>query len=89
MNKNLNRIREQVSLYKGYRVFLLAANGRRKSAAYHGVITEVYPSLFTLFVESMNSTVSFSYADILTKDVELKLLPAERQVSNTQNIKVT
>lgn len=77
MNKNLNRIREQVSLYKGYRVFLKAANGRRKSEAYHGVIMEAYPSLFTLFVESMNSTVSFSYADILTKEVELKLLPVE------------
>jgi uncharacterized protein Veg len=36
---------------------------------------EAYPSLFTLFVESQNSTVSFSYADLLTKEVELKLLP--------------
>ncbi|MDR0765162.1 MAG: Veg family protein [Synergistaceae bacterium] len=73
----LSAIREQVIQYRGSRVFYRAANGRRKAEARQGVIMEAYPSLFTLFVESQNSTVSFSYADLLTKEVELKLLSRE------------
>ncbi|MDR1915090.1 MAG: Veg family protein [Synergistaceae bacterium] len=77
MTDTLSAIREQVTQYRGSRVFYRAANGRRKAEARQGVIMEAYPSLFTLYVESQNSTVSFSYADILTKEVELKLMPAE------------
>ena len=73
----LRAIREQVSRHRGSRVFYRAANGRRKAEARQGIIMEAYPSLFTLFVESQNSTVSFSYADLLTKEVELRLLPRE------------
>ncbi|MDR1482014.1 MAG: Veg family protein [Synergistaceae bacterium] len=75
MTDTLAAIREQVSQYRGSRVFYRAANGRRKAESRQGIIMEAYPSLFTLFVESQNSTVSFSYADLLTKEVELKLLP--------------
>jgi uncharacterized protein Veg len=75
LTDTLAAIREQVSQYRGSRVFYRAANGRRKAEARQGIIMEAYPSLFTLFVESQNSTVSFSYADLLTKEVELKLLP--------------
>jgi uncharacterized protein Veg len=76
----LSAIREQVTLHRGSRVFYRAANGRRKAEARQGVIMEAYPSLFTLFVESQNSTVSFSYADLLTKEVELRLLPHDDKV---------
>jgi len=78
---SLSAIREQVSRYRGSRVFYRAANGRRKAEARQGIIMEAYPSLFTLFVESQNSTVSFSYADILTKEVELKLLPNKEETT--------
>jgi uncharacterized protein Veg len=80
MTDTLSAIREQVTLHRGSRVFYRAANGRRKAEARQGIIMEAYPSLFTLFVESQNSTVSFSYADLLTKEVELKLLPLEDKV---------
>jgi uncharacterized protein Veg len=78
---SLSAIREKVSQYRGSRVFYKAANGRRKAEARQGVILEAYPSLFTLFVESQNSTVSFSYADILTREVELRILPLEEDKS--------
>lgn len=81
MADSLSAIREQVSRYRGSRVFYRAANGRRKAEARQGIIMEAYPSLFTLFVESQNSTVSFSYADILTKEVELKLLPNKEETT--------
>ena len=78
MADNLSAIRDQVYQHRGSRVFYRAANGRRKAEARQGVIVEAYPSLFTLYVESQNSTVSFSYADLLTKEVELRLLPPEK-----------
>lgn len=74
MADNLENIRAQVMQHKGSRVFYRASNGRRKAEARQGVIIEAYPSLFTLYVESQNSTVSFSYADLLTREVELRLL---------------
>jgi uncharacterized protein Veg len=72
---SIKAIREQVSQYKGSRVYYRASNGRRKADARYAVIQEVYPNLFTLFVESQNTTVSFSYADLLTHEVELQVLP--------------
>lgn len=76
MAVSLTVIREQVQLHKGSRVFYRAMNGRRKMEERHGVILDAYPSLFTMYVESQNSTVSFSYADVLTKEVELEILPS-------------
>ncbi|MDR0617003.1 MAG: Veg family protein [Synergistaceae bacterium] len=81
MVDSLSAIREKVSQYRGSRVFYKAANGRRKAEARQGIILEAYPSLFTLFVESQNSTVSFSYADILTREVELRILPLDEEKS--------
>ena len=41
-----------------------------------GILLDVYPKLFTMYVESKASTVSFSYAEILTKEVELEIVPS-------------
>ncbi|MBP9627280.1 MAG: Veg family protein, partial [Synergistaceae bacterium] len=56
MAVSLTVIREQVQLHKGSRVFYRAMNGRRKMEERHGVILDAYPSLFTMYVESQNST---------------------------------
>lgn len=77
MIDNLSAIRDEVYKHRGSQVFYRAANGRRKAEAKQGVIVDAYPKLFTLYVESQNSTVSFSYTDLLTKEVELRLLPPE------------
>lgn len=73
MAQTLESIREAVRLHKGSRISYRAANGRRKMEERMGVILETYPSLFTVFVETHNSTVSFSYADLLTREVEIRL----------------
>lgn len=69
----VDSIRNLVLQHKGASVSCRVTNGRRKTEERVGVITEVYPSLFTVFVEDQNVTVSFSYADILTREVELVL----------------
>ena len=57
----IESIREIISLHKGSRISYRATNGRRKIEERSGVIQETYPSLFTVFIESQQSTVSFSY----------------------------
>lgn len=76
MPRTIEAIREIVSLHKGAKISYRAVNGRRKIEERSGVIKETYPSLFTVFIESYQSTVSFSYTDILTKEVELQLEPS-------------
>jgi uncharacterized protein Veg len=74
----ITSIREQVALYKGLKVRYRTAKGRRKVEERQGVILETYPNLFTLYVESQDSKVSFSYAELLTREVELELLSGNR-----------
>lgn len=73
MAQTLEMIREKVRQHKGVEVCYKAANGRRKMEEKSGVIKDVYPSLFTLYIESQRSLISFSYADILTHEVEMQL----------------
>ncbi len=78
MAGTIRSIREQVALYKGLTVRYRTAKGRRKVEERQGVILETYPNLFTLYVESQDSKVSFSYAELLTREVELELLSGNR-----------
>lgn len=80
MSLSLNTIREHVQQHKGEKVSYRAMNGRRKVEERQGVILEAYPSLFTMYVESQRSTVSFSYADVLTREVELEILPGHEKL---------
>ena len=73
MAQTIDAIRELVRLHKGHHVSYRAANGRRKMEERSGVIKEIYPSLFTVYIEAQQSTVSFSYADILTHEVEIHI----------------
>ena len=79
MTYSLAEIRQQVALFKGMRVRYRTAKGRRKVEEKQGVILETYPNLFTLYVESQDSKVSFSYAELLTREVELELLSGTRK----------
>ena len=76
MAYTLESIREIVSLHKGSKISYRAANGRRKIEERTGIIKETYPSLFTVFIESQQSTISFSYTDLLTREVVLQLEPS-------------
>ena len=76
MAYTLESIREIVSLHKGSKISYRAANGRRKIEERTGIIKETYPSLFTVFIESQQSTISFSYTALLTREVELQLEPS-------------
>lgn len=73
MAQTVESIRTILCQHKGAKISYRASNGRRKMEEKSGVIKEIYPSLFTVYIEAQGTIVSFSYADILTREVELLL----------------
>ena len=76
MLRTLTTIKDEIVNYKGQRVKCRTSKGRNKMEVTHGVVVDVYPKIFTLYVESKASTVSYSYAEILTREVELEVVPS-------------
>ena len=62
----------------GNRVKIRANRGRHKIDEAEGVISETYPSilLIEIFNKADDTTqkISFSYTDVLTKDVQMQLI---------------
>ncbi len=76
MSRTLTSIKDEVFSYKGRLVRCRTSKGRNKTEVTKGILLDVYPNLFTLYDESKSSTVSFSYAEILTREVELEIMPS-------------
>lgn len=73
---NLTQIRKVVEENLGKEVILKANKGRKKIVTNKGILTDAYPSVFTVQIENEFEsirTVSYSYADVLTSTVELKI----------------
>ena len=71
---NILKIKEQINSWLGKRVRIKVNIGRNKFEYYEGEIVGTYPYLFTVNVD--NQIKSFSYVEILTKDVQLKIINA-------------
>ena len=68
---DLNRVRQSIKIS--------ANRGRHKFVTAKGVITQTYPNIFLVELENadgndQNKTVSFSYQDVITRDVRMMLL---------------
>ncbi len=78
MDRNsLSQIRKELESCVGKRIQLKANKGRKKTIVREGIIENAYPSIFTVkFENDHNSTrkVSYSYTDILTHTVEVKIM---------------
>ncbi|WP_298777690.1 Veg family protein [uncultured Fretibacterium sp.] len=74
MSKTLTSIKDQIISYKGRRVRCRMSKGRNRVEETEGILTDVYPKLFTLYNNSTESTISFSYAEVLTHEVELEVV---------------
>lgn len=64
-------VREKIINLIGKKVLVKVNIGRNKSEYFEGIIIKTYPFLFIMQVG--NEIKSFSYADILTKSVILKI----------------
>ena len=74
----INKIRSSIRQQCGNRVMIQLDRGRNKIDIQEGVIQEAYPSVFTVLVddereENPPQLLSFSYTDVITKDIRMKL----------------
>ncbi|MGI6050341.1 MAG: Veg family protein [Acetivibrionales bacterium] len=78
MNRNsISQIRKELESCVGKRIRLKANKSRKKTYEKEGIIENAYPSIFTVYFENeFNSArvASYSYTDILTHTVEVKVL---------------
>ena len=74
---DVKAVRNAVYRAIGSKVLVKANRGRHRFDVNEGVIKEVYPHVFMIEINDSEDetakTVSYTYTDILTKDVQLKL----------------
>lgn len=73
-----NKVRSSVQQQCGSKVMIQLDRGRNKVDIERGVIKEAYPSVFTILVDEKDEDrpaqlLSFSYTDIITKEIRMKL----------------
>ena len=76
--KDLNIVRASVLQQCGSKVKIQLDRGRNKVDIQEGVIQNAYPSVFTILIdderdENPPQLLSFSYTDIITRDIRMKL----------------
>lgn len=66
-------IRQDLDKYIGKEITLKANRGRKKSIERKGILEKTYPAHFLVRLDDdyFNRRLSFSYADVLTKTVEI------------------
>lgn len=75
---DFKKVRASVHQQCGSRVLIQLDKGRNKVDIQEGVIQNAYPSVFTILIndgrdENPPQLLSFSYNDIITKEIRMKL----------------
>jgi len=78
----LEEIRDNVNSFVGRQVKIKANRGRRKAMKKEGVLEKTHPNVFVVKIEENDQTrrLSYSYADLLTDNVELKVKEDETRI---------
>ena len=66
---NINLVKDEIKKNIGRSVKIKVCGNRNKIDEYIGKINNIYPYIFTVLINGENK--SFSYADVITKDVQL------------------
>ncbi len=73
----ISNVRNEVSSHLGSEVYIKANKGRKRFSVKKGIIDSAYPSIFVVKVigdqDDSGRKVSYSYSDIITRNVELSL----------------
>lgn len=74
----ISKVRASVNRQCGSKVMIQLDRGRNKVDIQEGIIQKAYPSVFTVLVkddreENPPQLLSFSYTDIITKGIRMKL----------------
>jgi uncharacterized protein Veg len=81
--ETLSIIKKNVQDCIGEKVILKTNKGRKKVLVKEGVLEEVYSNIFIVRINNgleSERTVSYSYSDVLTETVEIKLLRNEQNI---------
>lgn len=74
MSTAFETIRDEINQYRGRSIKCKIIHSRNKVEETQGIVAQVYPNIFTVFIESRKSYVSFSYAEILTRELQIELI---------------
>ncbi len=83
MSKNvLEEIKEEVHSFVGQEVMVKANRGRRKEMRKEGILEKTYPNVFVVKIDDHDQIrrLSYSYADLLTDNVEIKTKEDETKI---------
>lgn len=71
----LERIKTGIERHIGKKVWLRANRGRSRSVENEGILKKTFPSVFTVqILGDEERQISYTYGDLLTKNLEIKLL---------------
>ncbi len=68
---NLDIVREKIASYMNKNVTVQVYGLRNKNFEYYGIVTGVYPYVFTVLINGTQK--SFNYSDVIIGDVVVKL----------------
>lgn len=69
--EQLSDIKMEIQSHVGEKVMLKDSGGRRKIFIKDGVIENTYSSIFVVKLDESERRISYSYSDVLTKNVQL------------------
>ena len=81
---DLNQVKKDIETYIGQKIQLKSNKGRKKAFIREGVLENTYSSIFIVKFENdydIMRRVSFSYTDILTNSVEIKICNNENSTN--------
>ena len=83
---DIERVKSLLTENIGKRIKLTAKKGRKRVIVRQGVINATYPSIFIVILDSISEfaetgrTVSFSYADLLTRNIEITVTDSKLEI---------
>lgn len=83
--QTLDNIRLSLEKHLGKKIVLKANKGRKQIMTKRGILENVYPSVFIVKLEANGSgyqRVSYSYSDLLTENVKLKVYKGDKLKEN-------
>ncbi len=75
--KELQMVKSDIEKHIGEEIIIKSNRGRQKIATHKAVIVGAYPNIFTVRTNDdveFSRDMSFSYADVLTKNVNITLV---------------
>ncbi|WP_056975476.1 Veg family protein [Lacticaseibacillus sharpeae] len=84
MPTTLASIKHKLDNKIGEKIMVVAQAGRKKVTRRRGTLRETFPAIFVVDLDQEENSferVSYSYADLLTKSIEVEFDDEEAQVS--------